>query len=104
MAWEHKIAEQLNRGQKKGGMTWFSGQVLSPCPVLHSNPDGTTSIVYEGPLIVSCFAGSVMLQGSRLTQFAEQTQLVQGMTVALLGDLFSHEAGSQKILILGEIV
>lgn len=102
MAWEHKIARQLKAGQTPSSPAWFAGDVISP--TRHVDPE-TGKVTLSGPLIISCYKGEVMLQGSRLRKLGSlgREDLYEGMTVALLGNVFSGEAGSQTVLILGVI-
>lgn len=102
MAWEHLIARQLKAGQAPSSPAWFAGDVVSP--TRHVDPT-TGKVTLSGPLIVSCYKGEVMLQGSRLRKlgYIGGEDLYEGLTVALLGDVFSGWAGSQTVLILGVI-
>ena len=97
MAWEHKIAEQLNGGKRSTGLMWFSGEVLSP--VLTVGDKGQE--IYSGPLRIRAFGGESILEEDRLYQLAGGIHPHDGLKVALLGAPFDHAPGSQAILILG---
>lgn len=102
MAWEHRIAKQLNAGKPTGSPAWFSGQVLSP--VRHVDPE-TGKATFSGPLIISAYNGEVMLQGRLLRKLGHigPEDLYDGLTVALLGNVFAGDPGSQTVLVLGVI-
>lgn len=99
MGWEHLMAKELRKRDNRSPTVWSTGQVLSP--TVKRDPN-TGEKIYEGPLIVSCADGAVMLQTDRLWQLPTEERYHEGQTVALLGDLFGG-AGSQMILILGEV-
>lgn len=102
MGWEHKIAKEFKKRDNPVDTAWFSGEVLSPVP---ADEDDEGNIIYEGPTIISCFEGQVMLKKDRLKQvpMEDGTPYHLGQTVALLGHPFSKEPGGQKILILGVV-
>lgn len=100
MAWEHLMAEELKKRDNKQSTVWFTGDVISP--VMNVDPE-TESVTYEGPLIVSCCGGEVMLRSDRLLQLSGDDRYHAGQKVALLGDLFGGGPGSQRILILGVV-
>lgn len=101
MGWEHQIARELKKRDNPVNYAWFTGDVLSPI----ETTDEEGNVTYEGPTIVSCFEGQVMLKRDRLRQVpaADGTPYHQGQRVALLGHPFATESGSQKILILGVV-
>ena len=99
MSWEHALAKEFKkRDNPETNTPWFSGECLSP--VMEVDPD-TGDVSYEGPLIISCYDGQVILKADRLKVLASAGQIHDGQTVALLGALFGGAAGSQKILVLG---
>lgn len=100
MAWEHLMAQELKRRDNKPSSIWNTGDVISP--VMNVDPE-TGAVTYEGPLIVSCCGGEVMLRSDRLLQLPTEERYHAGQRVALLGDLFGGGAGSQRILILGVV-
>lgn len=105
MGWEHDMARELRSRDNKTGAAWFRGEVLSPVP----QEDEKGEVTYVGPLIVSCFDGQVMLRSEQLMMLAGVPaaagipRLYKGISVALAGNLFSGDAGSLKILILGVV-
>ena len=99
MGWEHKIAKEFKKRDNPQTYAWFSGTVLSPKKIVM--PDG--SVYFQGPTIISCFDGQVMLKKDRLYKLEESEQVSLPQKVALLGNPFSHDPGSQKILVLGAI-
>lgn len=101
MGWEHKIAKEFKKRDNPQNYAWFVGNVLSPI----ETTDEEGNVTYEGPTIVSCFEGQVMLKRDRLKQIpaADGTPYHQGQRVALAGHPFSSEPGAQKILILGVV-
>ena len=82
MGWEHQIAKEFKKRDNPQNYAYFTGDVLSPVP--KRLPDGT--IIYEGPTIISCFEGAIMLRSDRLLQIpkADGTPYCAGETVALL--------------------
>lgn len=105
MGWNHKLARELRRRDNPTGPAWFRGEVLSPV----RTEDEEGRVTYEGPLIISCYDGDVMLREEALWSLAGTVtaagyeRLYQGLSVALTGNLFSGTAGSLQILILGVI-
>ena len=100
MAWEHLMAQELKKRDDKPSAVWNTGDVISPA----MNVDPETEVVtYDGPLIVSCCGGEVMLRSDRLLQLSGDDRYHAGQKVALLGDLFGGGPGSQRILILGVV-
>lgn len=101
MGWKHEMARAMKGAGKGGAPVWFQGEVLSPVKIEEH--------VYEGPLVISCFDGQVMLRQAQLMQLAGaaedagEERLHDGMSVALLGDPFSGNPGALKILILGVV-
>lgn len=100
MAWEHLMAQELKKRDNKPSSVWNTGDVISP--VMNVDPE-TEAVTYEGPLIVSCCGGEVMLRSDRLLQLSGDDRYHAGQKVALLGDLFGGGPGSQRILILGVV-
>ena len=100
MAWEHLMAKELKKRDKKLSSVWNTGDVISP--VMNVDPE-TEAVTYEGPLIVSCCGGEVMLRSDRLLQLSGDDRYHAGQKVALLGDLFGGGPGSQRILVLGVV-
>ena len=100
MAWEHLMAQELKKRDNKPSSVWNTGDVISP--VMHVNPE-TEEVTYEGPLIISCCGGEVMLRSDRLLQLSAEERYHAGQKVALLGDLFGGGPGAQRILILGVV-
>lgn len=99
MAWEHDIAREFKKRNNPQNYAYFTGEVLSPVAV--RLPNGT--VIYQGPTIISCFDGAIMLREDRLLQVpkGDGTPYCAGETVALLGHPFDRQAGGQKILIAG---
>lgn len=100
MAWEHLMAQELKKRDNKPSSVWNTGDVISP--VMNVDPE-TEAVTYEGPLIVSCCGGEVMLRSDRLLQLYGDDRYHAGQKVALLGELFGGGPGSQRILILGVV-
>ena len=100
MAWEHLMAQELKKRDNKPSSVWNTGDVISP--VMNVDPD-TEAVTYEGPLVVSCCGGEVMLRSDRLLQLSGDDRYHAGQKVALLGDLFGGGPDSQRILILGVV-
>lgn len=105
MSWEHTIAKELRNRDNRDDPAWFTGRVLSP--VRHEDEEG--HVTYSGPLIISAYDGAVMLRSGQLVQLARTAQapgidrLYEGLSVALLGDIFSGEPGSLQVLVLGVV-
>lgn len=100
MAWEHDMAMELKKRNNPETMPWFSGRVTSP--TRHVDPE-TGEETYDGPLLVSCFGGEVILGTDRLRIMSHYDRLYAGLTVALCGNPFSKDPGSQSILVVGVI-
>ena len=104
MSWEHELAREFRGRDNRTDPAWFRGEVLSP---IRREQGGQT--IYEGPLIISCYDGQVMLRSDQLQMLAGvpsaagSPRLYKGISVALTGNLFSGDAGSLKILILGVV-
>lgn len=101
MAWEHLMAKELKKRDNREAAPWVLGKVLSPV----RTGDSFIGYSYEGPLIVSCCDGEIILKGARLKQLPspDGEPYYKGQTVALLGNLFGSGPGSQIMLILGEV-
>ena len=100
MAWEHLMAQELKKRDNNPSSVWNTGDVISP--VMNVDPE-TEAVTYDGPLIVSCCGGEVMLRSDRLLQLSGDDRYHAGQKVALLGDLFGGWPGSQRILVLGVV-
>lgn len=100
MAWEHLMANELKKRDNKPSSIWNTGDVISP--VMNIDPE-TGAVTYDGPLVISCCSGEVMLRSDRLSQLSGDDRYHAGQKVALLGDLFGGGPGSQRILILGVV-
>lgn len=104
MSWEHDLAREFKHRDNKTSPSWFRGEVISP---IRTVEDGV--VVYEGPLIISCFGGQVMLRENNLQMLAGIhsaagiPRLYKGISVALTGNLFSGDPGSLRVLILGVV-
>lgn len=104
MSWEHDLAREFRGRDNKDFASWYRGEVISP--IRHVD-DGRTW--YEGPLIISCFGGQVMLRENNLQMLAGIhsaagiPRLYKGISVALTGNLFSGDPGSLRVLILGVV-
>lgn len=104
MSWEHDLAREFRGRDNKDFASWYRGEVTSP--IRHVD-DGRTW--YEGPLIISCFGGQVMLRENNLQMLAGIhsaagiPRLYKGISVALTGNLFSGDPGSLRVLILGVV-
>ena len=94
MAWEHDMARHFKARDNKPYMVYFTGKVQSPKKVADQ---------YIGPLKVSAFDGQVILEADRLKTLAHLYRVYYPQEIALLGNPFGGEAGSQSILILGVI-
>ena len=105
MAWQHVLARELKARNNRPRPAWFRGEVISPIRKV----DELGRVTYEGPLIISCYDGQVMLRAGQLKQLAGIAadagieRLYQGHSVALTGDVFAGQPGSLQILILGVI-
>ena len=100
MAWEHLMAQELKKRDNKPSSVWNTGDVISP--VMNIDPENG-KVTYDGPLVISCCGGEVMLRKDRLLQLSGDDRYHAGQKVALLGDLFGGGPGSQRILILGVV-
>lgn len=101
MAWEHLMANELKKRDNKPSSVWNTGDVISP--VMNIDPENG-KVTYDGPLVISCCGGEVMLRSDRLLQLPAEERYHAGQKVALLGDLFGGGPGSQQILILGVVM
>lgn len=101
MAWEHLMAQELKKRDNKPSSVWNTGDVISP--VMNIDPENG-KVTYDGPLVISCCGGEVMLRSDRLLQLPAEERYHAGQKVALLGDLFVGGPGSQQILILGVVM
>lgn len=100
MAWEHWMAQELKKRDNKPSSVWNTGDVISP--VMNIDPENGKA-TYDGPLVISCCGGEVMLRADRLWKFTSDERYHAGQKVALLGDLFGGGPGSQQILIMGVV-
>lgn len=100
MAWEHLMANELKKRDNKSSFVWNTGDVISP--VMNIDPENG-AVTYDGPLVISCCGGEIMLRSDRLLQLPAEERYHAGQKVALLGDLFGGGPGSQRILILGVV-
>ena len=104
MSWEHDLAREFKGRDNKDFASWYRGEVISP--VRGWDEDHWE---YEGPLIISCFGGQVMLRENNLQMLAGIhsaagiPRLYKGISVALTGNLFSGDPGSLRVLILGVV-
>lgn len=104
MSWEHDLAREFKGRDNKDQAAWYRGEVISPIRIVE---DGV--VTYEGPLIISCFGGQVMLKEPQLQMLAGIhsaagiPRLYKGISVALTGDVFSGDPGSLRVLILGVV-
>lgn len=104
MSWEHDLAREFRGRDNKSSPAWFRGEVISP--IRWWDEDHWE---YEGPLIISCFGGQVMLKSGQLQSLAGVPaaagieRLYNGVSVALTGNLFSGDPGALKVLILGVV-
>lgn len=104
MSWAHDLAREFKGRDNREIHSWFRGDVISP---IRREEDDT--VIYEGPLIISCFGGQVMLREDNLQMLAGIhsaagiPRLYKGISVALTGNLFSGDPGSLRVLILGVV-
>ena len=100
MGWEHQIAKEFKKRDNPQNYAYFTGDVLSPVP--KRLPDGT--IIYEGPTIISCFEGAIMLAvrpAAADPQGRRHPPTARGRRWPCWGTLFDRQAGGQQILIAG---
>jgi len=101
MSWEHDLAKSINSVPPPSlSAGWYRGTVVSPIRTF--DPE-TGDPVYTGPLIISAFRGELTFEGDRLFRLSGGLPLYNGLTVALMGDVFSKGVGAQNVLVLGVV-